>query len=116
MAEVDPLIVRIAVARPLARSYFYRVKEEWRDRTVRGNWVSVPFGRSQVRGVILAVVDAVDARKEWPELEKLKEVTELGELAQALPPAVLELCEFASKYYATPLGEILSAAVPPSTL
>ncbi len=110
------LIVRIAVARPLAQSFFYRVKEEWRDRAVRGNWVSVPFGRSQVRGVILSTVPVEEARKEWPDLDKLKEVSELGELEQALPPAILELCEWASRYYVTPLGEILGAAVPPSTL
>ena len=111
------LIVKIAVARPLDRLYTYRIPAADAERAVPGNWAKIPFGRGgSAYGFIIEVLGAVGSVVlDFPE-KSLKPVTELGPIEQALPPKILELCQWTSRYYCTALGEVCMTASPLATL
>lgn len=116
MGSVDSLIVQIAVPRPLDVFFTYLAPIEWKDRLKKGIWAKVPFGRSTLTGFV------VEEPKPFSELpaglkpESLKTILEIGEPGSQIPPEVFDLCVWASKYYASPLGEVLHAASPPAAM
>lgn len=97
--------VEVAVDRPLARTFTYRLAEDLGEEAI-GRLVRVPFGRREVIGLIVALAEA-------PELsdEKIKDATLIT--APRLPPAWLDLVRFAAEYYQHPLGEVAAFALPP---
>ncbi|MBC7385720.1 MAG: primosomal protein N' [Cryobacterium sp.] len=121
MGAVDSVIqsleiVSVAVPRPIDSFFTYSVPAEMTGLLSKGSWVRVPFGRSNVVGF---VVDTPKTRAELPpslDPAKLKAITEAGSIEDRIPTDVFELCRWASKYYAQPLGELLAAACPPASL
>lgn len=121
MGAVDSVIqsleiVSVAVPRPIDSFFTYSVPAEMTGLLAKGSWVRVPFGRSNVIGF---VVDTPKTRAELPpslDPAKLKAITEAGSIEDRIPTDVFELCRWASKYYAQPLGELLAAACPPASL
>ena len=73
-----------------------------------GLCVRVPFGPGEKTGVIVGL-DPEDS----PPREKLKFVLEVLAEVPPLPASWLSLTDFASRYYQHPLGEVISAALPP---
>src|SRR5213593_4278329 len=93
----------IAVCLPLARTFIYKLTTP----VETGCRVVVPFRKREVEGFV------VGFRKEVPpDIE----VHEIGSVLDAIPllrPDVFNLCRWVADYYATPIGEVLKAALPP---
>src|SRR5437867_3070495 len=93
----------IAVCLPLARTFIYRLATP----VETGCRVVVPFRKRDVEGFV------VGFRKDAPpDIE----VHEIGSVLDAIPllrPDVFNLCRWVADYYATPIGEVLKAALPP---
>lgn len=118
MGAVDPVISRIvsvAVPRPLDAFFSYGIPND--ERAYRpGTWVRVPFGRSTVIGFVVESPKPISELPASVDPSKLKSILESGDEEDRIPPDVFALCEWASKYYAQPLGELLASACPPASL
>jgi primosomal protein N' (replication factor Y) len=99
-------ILRVALDIPLPRLFDY-TSEDAQPEDI-GRCVRVPFGNGEKVGVI---VDLVATSEHAPG--KLKPAGEILRGLPALPRDWLELCEFCSRYYQHPLGEVMSMALPP---
>ena len=73
-----------------------------------GAWLScvVSFRKRQVEGFVVGL------RSDAPEMEVLP-VTQVIDSSALLRPEIFELCQWISKYYVSPIGEVLKAALPP---
>ncbi|HEV2612581.1 MAG TPA: primosomal protein N' [Noviherbaspirillum sp.] len=101
-------ILRIALDTPLDRCFDYRFPvAEGETPALPGQLVIVPFGRRDVAGIIIGIVDKTDV----PE-DKLKEVIAIRSQLAPLSPQWLALCEFAADYYQRPLGEVAIPGLP----
>lgn len=98
-------LVQIAIPTPLYRVFDYRWKTD--VAIVRGTRVTVPFGRRQVIGVVLGPLDSTEV----PEA-KLRAVHRVHDTTPLIPPDVMDLLSWASRYYHHPLGEVLASALP----
>lgn len=103
----DLAVAEVAVAAPVDGPFHYAIPANLQGRLRVGHRVSVPFGRRRSVGFV------VDPRSAPPPGLKLKPVESLLD-EEPLPPSVLELARFASKYYVAPLGEVLKTALPPA--
>jgi primosomal protein N' (replication factor Y) len=99
-------ILRVALDIPLPRLFDYLCADAHSDDV--GYRVSIPFGRSEKVGVIVAVLAETDQA-----IDKLKHAHAVLRDMPRLPPDWLALCEFCARYYQHPLGEVMSLALPP---
>ncbi len=100
-------IVSVALDLPLPQLFDYQI-----DSSVGvgvGQLVRVPFGKSTVKhGVVIAVSEDDQARSEF-----LKTVEAVVDELPLLGAEWLALCEFCSRYYQYPLGQVIGFALPP---
>jgi primosomal protein N' (replication factor Y) (superfamily II helicase) len=94
-ASVFPLVS----ARALARPFTYEVP----DGVGKGSVVSVPFGRSRVRGVVVTTGDPPP-----PGVKATAVVAVLGEL----PPALVDLALWLADYYGSTPARALELVAP----
>lgn len=102
-----PAIAQIAVPVPLYGLFDYLVPDAAQHSLMAGCRVKVPFGRKQVLGIVMAVVDESD----YP-LSKLKSIVEIIDSKPLLTADILQLLQWASSYYLHPPGEVVFAALP----
>ncbi|MCL2626886.1 MAG: DEAD/DEAH box helicase family protein, partial [Cystobacterineae bacterium] len=98
--------LRIAVARPLWKTFLYEAGGYEGIPLQIGQRVRVPFGSGEALGFFLG----------WEERPKgvaLKPIEAVLEDAPALTEEIYALVCFAAKHYRAPLGEALKAALPP---
>jgi primosomal protein N' (replication factor Y) len=86
-------------ARAVARAFTYEVPEA----VGKGAVVSVPFGRSQVRGVVVGLEDA-------PPLGV--KAAPVGRLLDELPPALVDLALWLAEYYGSTPARALELVAP----
>ncbi|MEW6488581.1 MAG: primosomal protein N' [Thermodesulfobacteriota bacterium] len=101
------LCARVAVLRPLSRTFHYRIPEHLRGAVAPGVRCSVPFGRTATSGFVTAIEEA-------PASLRLKDLLEVLDPEPCLPPDLLELGLWLASYYHHFPGEALAALVPPS--
>ena len=102
-----PIVVQVVVDKPLAQGFDYLWDSEKLGASPEiGQLVSLPFGRSNLVGVIIKV----GAHSDLP-IHKLKSIGSLAPLP-ALDPAALRLINFASQYYIHALGETIIPTIP----
>ena len=92
----------VAVATPVARTFTY----SYPDTLLAGMRVRVPFGKRQLRGVVLTEVPAEDTTYE------IKEISELDEDQPYYSSTLLTIARFLSAYYVCPLGWVLAQMAP----
>src|SRR5690554_7032023 len=80
-----PQIYRVAVPSPLRRLFDYLPPAEGGDRPVPGGRVTVPFGRRQVTGMVIAVASHSDQ-----QLAKLKSVSAVLDREPLIPAPLLQ--------------------------
>ncbi|MDP2805409.1 MAG: primosomal protein N' [Gallionellaceae bacterium] len=98
-------ILRIALDVPLSTLFDYLVDENLQVKI--GQRVLVPFGRKQMVGIVMEVVEKSDFA-----VDRIKPITQLLADVPPLAEEVLTLLRFCSDYYHHPLGLTVMAALP----
>ncbi|WP_250656634.1 primosomal protein N' [Alkalimarinus coralli] len=102
-------IISVALPVPLYQTFDYLTPPARKADTVNpGQRVAVSFGRRVLIGIIVEIKNSSD----YP-VEKLKPATRLLDEQPILPPSILFLAQWAAQYYCHPIGEVLSAIIPP---
>ena len=103
------MCISVAVFAPLRTTFSYLPPEsDVSERPFIGQRVWVPFGR----GFRVGVVTSTNC--EAKPYIKMKKIAELLDTQSLLTAEIIELAEWASKYYHHPIGETLSHAFPAS--
>ncbi len=101
-------ILKVAIDTPLDTTFDYRWTQAATEAPPQpGQFARVPFGRREVAGLILEVLDRTDV-----EEDKLRDVIEIRHQVTPLSADWRALCQFAADYYHRPLGEVALPAVP----
>ncbi len=100
-----PRILEVAVPSPLFRRFDYRAPANAGAQP--GMRVVVPFGKRKVVGVVLAVRD----HTEVPDA-RLKTATALPDAIPVLDAELMQLLNWAARYYHHPIGDALATALP----
>ena len=108
---MTPRYCDVALPVPLRAAFTYAVPESLASECLVGRRMVVPFGRRSMIGVGLAESDRAPdaARVKSP----VKEIASLLDTLPALPPKLIELGHWISRYYLAPIGETFRALLPP---
>ena len=110
VARMSPvsIFLRVAVPSPLRRCFDYLPPVGADVHTLQpGMRLRVPFGRSSVVVILLAISDETTVPK-----SRLKRVVEVLDASPVLSPVLLKLLMWAGAYYQHPIGEVMSNALP----
>jgi primosomal protein N' (replication factor Y) len=102
-----PRYCEVALPVPLRSTFTYAVPASLDGEPLVGRRVVVPFGRRAMIGVGLAESDRP------PDIPRVKEIAQMMDSVPALPPKLLELGHWISRYYLAPVGEAFRAMLPP---
>src|SRR5271169_4966555 len=97
----------VALPVPLRSTFIYAVPASLEGEPLVGRRVVVPFGRRAMIGVGLSESDRP------PDIPRVKEIAEVMDSFPALPPKLIELGHWISRYYLAPIGETFRAMLPP---
>jgi primosomal protein N' (replication factor Y) len=98
---------RVAVPRPLDRTFLYRIPEKLEEDIEPGRRVLVPFGRRQLIGWVDQLVDDDPTAP-----AQVRDIIDAPDPEPVLDADLLHLCRWISHYYAAPLGLTFRAALP----
>ncbi|HEV2298513.1 MAG TPA: primosomal protein N' [Candidatus Acidoferrales bacterium] len=104
---MTPRYCEVALPVPLRTTFTYAIPENLNSAELVGSRVVVPFRNRPMVGVVVRVGVQPPAGK------KTKEIAELLDAIPALPPKLIELGLWVSRYYVAPIGETLRALLPP---
>ncbi len=99
---------RVAVLRPVHRTFHYRIPEHLGAFAVPGARCAVPFSGTRTVGFVVALEDAA-------ETPRVKDLLEVLDPAPSLPADLLRFGMWLSAYYHHPPGETLAALFPPGS-
>lgn len=99
--------LEVALPVPLRSAFTYGVPASFNGEELVGRRVLVPFRNRPMVGVGLAQTEQA------PETKRIKEIAELLDPLPALPPKLIELGHWISRYYLAPIGETFRAMLPP---
>ena len=102
-----PRYCEVALPVPLRSTFTYAVPASLDGEPLVGRRVVVPFGRRAMIGVGLSESDRP------PDIPRVKEIAQTVDSVPALPPKLLELGHWISRYYLAPVGEAFRAMLPP---
>ncbi|HEY6443599.1 MAG TPA: primosomal protein N' [Candidatus Acidoferrales bacterium] len=97
----------VALPVPLHSTFTYAVPASFNGQSLVGRRLVVPFGKRAMIGVGVAESDRP------PAAVQIKEIAELMDQLPALPPKLIELGHWISRYYLAPVGEAFRAMLPP---
>ncbi len=101
------LFVRVAVPSPLRRLFDYLPPADCAQPISPGMRIEVPFGRQTLIGVVIALTNNCAVAE-----DKLRPARRVIDAEPLLPPALINLLNWASRYYQHPPGEVWSTALP----
>ena len=104
--------MEVALAAHVAQTFTYRLPIAIRGLAQLGARVLVPVGRKLVTGFVVGLQDKLEEGSSLDE-SKIKEIAELVDTVPVVTAEVLQISRWISDYYASPLGEVLKAALPP---
>ncbi|SDZ01669.1 primosomal protein N' [Nitrosomonas sp. Nm33] len=98
-------IIRVALGVPIDSLFDYIAP----DATPLdiGSFVRVPFGKRFMIGIIMAISDDAHVLH-----DKLKQAEDILRNIPPIPPTLIELFEFCSRYYHHPIGMVIMNGVP----
>ncbi len=97
----------VALPVPLRSTFTYTIPDSLRDEDLVGRRLLVPFRNRAMVGVGLSVSDKA------PTVAQIKEISGFLDRVPALPPKLIELGHWISRYYIAPIGETFRAMLPP---
>lgn len=98
-------VAHVALPVPLARTFDYLLPPDMPAQP--GCRVSVPFGRREMIGIVVAIGE----QSELP-LENLKRINQLLDTQPLFSDSLWRLLRWAADYYHHPIGEVLFHALP----
>ena len=104
---MTPRYCEVALPVPLRSTFTYAVPDSFQNEDLVGRRVLVPFRNRAMVGVGLSVSERA------PAIARVKEISELLDPIAALPPKLIELGHWISRYYLAPIGETFRAMLPP---
>jgi len=111
-AEISsfPSFATVAIAVPIGPQgvLTYRIPEALRSRLLPGMRVLVPIGRRKTTGIVTSTRSLSDL----PDPEKAKDILDTLDEEPVFPPDLMRLWQWASGYYLTSPGEMLSTILP----
>ncbi|HEY2963739.1 MAG TPA: primosomal protein N' [Pyrinomonadaceae bacterium] len=107
-----PRFVEVAVPVHVAQTFTYRLTPEQSTDAKPGARIVVPFGRKLVTAYIVALHDELPPNFTLAE-EEIKEVERVVDTVPVCTPEILQLAHWVAEYYASPIGEVLKATLPP---
>jgi primosomal protein N' (replication factor Y) (superfamily II helicase) len=99
------LFVEVALPLPLYRTFTYRVPEADGARVEPGSRVLVPFRGKERIGWVERVVPNSD-------LANVRDLIGVLDLEPVVPPEILRLARWISRYYIAPLGVVIRTSLP----
>lgn len=106
MNETAASFARVVVPSPLWQPLTYAVPAVLRDLLLVGSRVLIPLGRRKLSGIVVEFPAAA------PGLQT-KEILAVLDDRPALDGALIRLLHWTSQYYLAPVGEVLTAILPP---
>ncbi|HJU93944.1 MAG TPA: primosomal protein N' [Pyrinomonadaceae bacterium] len=100
----------MAVPLHVFQTFTYRLTAEQSLQAQVGARLLVPLGRSLVTGYIVNLSDQISAELDDVEI---RDAQDLVDSAPVCTPEILQLARWVAEYYASPLGEVIRAALPP---
>ncbi len=100
------MIVDVAFPIPVAKTFSYVVPDTWEPFAKKFLRLKAPFHNRIQTGVITEIRDN--------DGQNLKEIHEIIDFFPLIDSALMELCAWASSYYATPAGAVLKYFLPPN--
>lgn len=100
-------ILRLAIPSPLRRTFDYLARSPEDSELKPGTRIKVSFGRRELIGLLLEVVDKTDIPS-----DKLKPIIAVLDEKPVIPSYIIDLALWAADYYQHPLGDALFHAVP----
>ncbi len=121
---MPPRYCEVALPVPLRSTFTYVLPQalaaQLDGQPLVGRRVVVPFRRRAMIGVVLAesarppdITRAVSAGGGAAAAPAIREIAEVMDPVAALPPKLIELGEWISRYYVAPIGETFRAMLPP---
>ncbi|HEY0728490.1 MAG TPA: primosomal protein N', partial [Pyrinomonadaceae bacterium] len=104
--------VEVAVPVHVAQTFTYRLTPEQSIHAKPGARIMGPFGRKMRTGYIVALHDELPSGIDLEESE-IKEAERIVDEVPVCTPEILQLAKWVAEYYASPLGEVLKATLPP---
>lgn len=101
----------VALPLPLRQTFTYRLPDELLTDARAGARVSVAFGRRDITGYLVEILEALPEHSELPE-EKIKNISAILDVPPLITPEILELTKWTADYYASFWGEMLKASLP----
>ncbi len=98
--------IEVAVPLPVTGTFTYSVPDDLVDRAGVGARVLVPFGRRKVTGFVVAAGVK-------PEVDGVKDIVDVLDVAPVVDPPMIELTRWIADYYLASWGEVLRATLPP---
>jgi len=102
-------IVSVAIPRPLDGFFSYRISAQLASQVQIGSKVEVPFGSSNKKMIAFVVEKPQRVPKNQIQYT-LKDVIRIQPSEFDLSLEIFELCQWASRYYLSPLGELIRYA------
>jgi primosomal protein N' (replication factor Y) len=111
-ARMTKRYCEVALPVPLRSTFTYAVPATLNGAahdgdSLVGRRVVVPFRNRAMVGVVLAESDRA------PHVSQIKEIAEAMDHTSALPPKLIELGQWISRYYLAPVGETFRGMLPP---
>jgi primosomal protein N' (replication factor Y) (superfamily II helicase) len=115
---MPPRYCEVALPVPLRSTFTYAVPESLNGTDLVGSRVVVPFRNRAMVGLVLGESDkppeatAISRAKKRGDF-RIKEIADVIDAVPALPPRLIELGHWISRYYVAPVGETFRAMLPP---
>lgn len=103
MALTPAQVLKVCIPHTHRNSFDYLALE---TIPLIGTRVDVPFRNKQRLGIV------IDVGAPEKETLNLKSINEILDTEPVITPAILQLCEWVSRYYQSPLSEVLPLALP----
>jgi primosomal protein N' (replication factor Y) len=103
------LYADVVLPLPVDQTFTYAVPRDAEEKLAAGMRVLVPFGGRTLTGFVVGT-----RKRKQPGDLKLKSVIEMLDESPVFSPALLAFTRTLSRYFFSPWGEVLQAALPPS--
>ncbi|HBE45176.1 MAG TPA: hypothetical protein DDW17_06950 [Deltaproteobacteria bacterium] len=100
------MIAHVALPIPITKTFSYTVPSLWQPYIKPFVRVLVPFTNRRLTGYVVGIEEEDD--------KNLKEIHDIIDIIPLIDHTMASLCEWASRYYITPIGMVLKYAIPAS--